>query len=185
MRMELFAIYLAWIAWFLTWIAAALWKRRATRTAPDQLTYRLIQLVGVALLFWTPPWLTRLWYLPAAGMWACFALTVLGFAICWWARIHLGLYWSSNVGRKADHKIINTGPYAFVRHPIYTGIILAGFATAGAKGTLLGLAGAGVMTVSWYVKARLEERFLRQELGPTDYDAYAARTPMLMPFFKF
>ena len=176
------AIYWAWGAWALSWFAAALWKRRAARTSSEQTPYRLMQFAGVILLFWIPHRYLPLWQLPPVGMWACFALAVAGFLFCWWARIHLGVYWSSDVGRKDNHRIIDTGPYAIVRHPIYTGIILAGFATAAAKGTAPSLLGAVVMTVSWYVKARLEERFLRQELGAAGYDAYAARTAMLIPF---
>lgn len=175
-------IYAVWVAWALSWLVAALWKHRTARTASGQFAYRLILFAGIALLFGTPPRMTALWHLPAAGLWLCAGLTALGFSFCWWARLHLGVYWSSDVGRKADHRIIDSGPYALVRHPIYTGIILAGFATAAARGTGLALAGAAVMTVSWYVKARLEERFLRQELGAGAYDVYAARTAMLVPF---
>ncbi len=184
MSIAMAAIYGAWIAWFLSWFAAALWKRPAARTAANQTPYRLILCAGIVLLFWSPPAVAPLWHLPPAGMWASLMLAVLGFAFCWWARLHLGVYWSSNVGRKADHRIVDTGPYAVVRHPIYTGVILAGFATAAAKGTAPALLGAGIMTVSWYVKARLEERFLRQELGADAYDGYAARTAMLVPFIK-
>ena len=78
--------------------------------------------------------------------------------------------------------MIDTGPYAIVRHPIYTGIILAAFATAAIKGTVFALAGAAIMTLGFWIKARLEERFLRQELGAAGYDAYSRRVPMLVPF---
>jgi protein-S-isoprenylcysteine O-methyltransferase Ste14 len=112
------------------------------------------------------------------------ALTLAGFAFCWWARIHLGRLWSGHITRKEGHRIIDTGPYAFVRHPIYTGIILASFATAIEKGTAVALTGAAIMTIGWYIKARIEERFLREELGAADYDSYAHRVAMLVPFVK-
>ena len=80
------------------------------------------------------------------------------------------------------HRVIDTGPYRLVRHPIYTRIIAASYATAGAKGTLLAFAGASAMTAGWYLKARIEERFLREELGQNAYGNYAARVPMLLPF---
>jgi protein-S-isoprenylcysteine O-methyltransferase Ste14 len=78
--------------------------------------------------------------------------------------------------------VVETGPYAFVRHPIYTGLLLAVLATMVAKGTLPGVAGAILIGVSVYMKARLEERFLSQELGAAAYDAYRRRVPMLVPF---
>src|SRR5262249_34671190 len=96
--------------------------------------------------------------------------------------IHLGRLWSSNVGRKADHRIIDTGPYAIVRHPIYTGLIIASCATASLRGTAGAWIGVALLTIGWYVKARLEERFLREQLGVERYDAYARRVPMLIPF---
>src|SRR6266478_3046815 len=76
------------------------------------------------------------------------------------------------------------GLYWFVRHPIYTGIIIASFATAIDKGTYVALAGAVLMLVGWFIKARVEERFLRTELGPEAYDAYARKTAMLVPFVR-
>ena len=68
-----------------------------------------------------------------------------------------------------------------VRHPIYTGLLLAVFATMAAKGTVWGIAGAALLTIGAVVKARLEEQFLRGELGSA-YDDYAMRVPMLVPF---
>jgi len=112
------------------------------------------------------------------------ALTVAGFVFMWWARIHLGKFWSSEVRIKADHRIIDTGPYGLVRHPIYTGIIVSGYASAILRGTMAGFIGATLMTVSWYLKARLEEQFLREQLGAENYDSYARRVPMLVPFMK-
>jgi protein-S-isoprenylcysteine O-methyltransferase Ste14 len=89
--------------------------------------------------------------------------------------------WSSSVTRKADHHIVDTGPYAFVRHPIYTGIITACAAMAAQRGTVAGLAGLVLVILGFWIKARLEERFLRIELGAEPYDAYAKRTGMLFP----
>jgi protein-S-isoprenylcysteine O-methyltransferase Ste14 len=109
-------------------------------------------------------------------------LIAVGIAFCWWARLHLGRLWSARVTMKADHRVIDTGPYGIVRHPIYTGLLLALYATAAAKGTALGVAGAVVMTWGFWVKARLEERWLVQELPAGDYAAYRRRVPMLLPF---
>ncbi len=81
-------------------------------------------------------------------------------------------------------RIVDTGPYALVRHPIYTGVLLSAFATAAIEGTLVAWAGAAVMAGAWYWKARQEEDFLREELGPA-YDDYAGRVAMLIPFLTF
>jgi protein-S-isoprenylcysteine O-methyltransferase Ste14 len=89
--------------------------------------------------------------------------------------------WSSSVTRKADHHIIDTGPYALVRHPIYTGIIIAAAATAALEAQPVSFIGLVVVTFSFWLKARLEEKFLRRELGMGAYDAYSSRTSMLFP----
>ncbi|TIX38846.1 MAG: isoprenylcysteine carboxylmethyltransferase family protein, partial [Mesorhizobium sp.] len=88
--------------------------------------------------------------------------------------------WSGTVTAKAEHRVIDTGPYRLVRHPIYTGLLLAILATMAAKGTVWGVAGAILLTAGIVMKARLEERFLRGELGSA-YDDYARRVPMLVP----
>jgi protein-S-isoprenylcysteine O-methyltransferase Ste14 len=110
------------------------------------------------------------------------ALEALGFAFTWWARVTLGAYWSGDVSRKADHRIIDTGPYRIVRHPIYTGLLLATYATAAQIAAPTTLAGIALVTLALWIKARLEERFLVQELGEAAYEPYRRRTPMLAPF---
>jgi protein-S-isoprenylcysteine O-methyltransferase Ste14 len=70
-----------------------------------------------------------------------------------------------------------------VRHPIYTGLIFALLATAAALGTPTGFAGVALMIAGIVMKARLEEKFLREEFGPEIYDAYARRVPMLVPMW--
>jgi len=71
-----------------------------------------------------------------------------------------------------------------VRHPIYSGLIFAAFATAIEKGTSYALFGAALLTLSFCAKARREERFLRIELGEDAYDVYARKTAMLVPFTR-
>ncbi len=182
------ALGVLWAAWWITWIVAAGWSDRAAKKPPlwRQLDYRLLAIVGVILLFG----LYRhhrsaeiiLWRIPLAAAWIMVAFSAAGFAFTWWARIHLGRLWSSSVGRKADHRVVDTGPYGIVRHPIYTGIIIASTATATMRGTVVSWLGAVIMTLGWYLKARLEEGFLREELGADAYSAYARRVPMLVPF---
>jgi protein-S-isoprenylcysteine O-methyltransferase Ste14 len=124
----------------------------------------------------------RLWHVGYAAAWVCAAALVVGFGFCWWARVHLGRLWSGQITRKADHHVVDTGPYGIVRHPIYTGILLAVLATMIAKGTILGIAGAVLLATGLWMKARLEEAWLRSELGAEAYDSYRRRVPMLLPF---
>jgi protein-S-isoprenylcysteine O-methyltransferase Ste14 len=178
-------LVLVWLAWALSWGVAALWTAKTVEQPEGQTLYRVLTVLGVVLLFgfWRNT-ATRFWQPDTAWKWALVGAAVLGFAFCWWARLHMGKLWSASITRKEDHRVVDSGPYAIVRHPIYTGIILAGFAAAMMRGTLIALAGAVVFTLSFYVKARLEERFLRAELGAEAYDAYAARVAMLVPFLK-
>ncbi len=176
-----------WIGFTLSWVAAAAWQARTEKVAGvrAELGHRIILLAGTLLLLvpahnYRGP--LRLWAIDRIEAWIVILLISMGFAFCWWARIHLGSLWSPHVTKKAEHRVIDSGPYGIVRHPIYTGILLAVFATAAAKGTVLGLAGAVLIAIGFTMKARLEERWLRQELGPEAYDAYRRRVPMLLPF---
>ncbi len=182
-------IYSLWAAWALSWFAAALWSERTTKRPffGSEIVYRLVTAIGVVMLFGSfraGHNLPHLWPRDEVLGWAMVALTAAGFAFTWSARLYLGRLWSGNVTKKVGHHVVDTGPYRIVRHPIYTGIILASYAAAIASGTLVALVGATVMLLGWYIKARLEERFLRAELAANAYDAYAARVPMLIPFVK-
>ena len=178
-----------WLCWVASWLAAALWASRAAKRPPlrQEAVYRVLTILGGLLmvvqfprqgrpvLFWLPPlWLD----------WMLLAVAVAGLAFTWWARIHLGALWSARVTRKDDHRIVDTGPYGIVRHPIYTGILAALYATVLAFPGPFNLLGAIVLTVSFVVKYRLEERFLMQELGPEAYEGYRRRVPALVPFAR-
>ena len=184
------ACYTIWIAWAVSWWLAVVWSSRAESRAgvAQQLPYRLLTLAGFILLFavqtrrYRGP--LRLWTLPESAGWVMAFLCIIGFGFAWWSRIHLGQLWSAFVTRKADHRIIDTGPYGIVRHPIYTGIILAAIAMAIVKGTVIAIAGALLATLGFWVKARLEEGFLREQLGAEEYDSYSRRVPMLVPFSR-
>jgi protein-S-isoprenylcysteine O-methyltransferase Ste14 len=181
------AVRTVWFVWWITWLAAAAWSDRAVKRPPrrSQIVYRLLAAGGAVLLFG----LFRhdvtaegiLWHTSDALSWVMVAIASVGLLFTWWARIHLGRLWSSSVGRKADHRVVDTGPYRIVRHPIYSGITLASIATAALRGTLAAWLGVVVMTLGWYVKARREEEFLREELGAEAYGTYARRVPMLVP----
>jgi protein-S-isoprenylcysteine O-methyltransferase Ste14 len=179
-----------WLAWWASWLVAAAWSDRAVKrpATPLHVVYRLLAGVGVVLLFGMYPHNRRaeiiLWRTPVALAWAMVPAALAGLLFAWWARIHLGRLWSSSVSRKADHHVVDTGPYGIVRHPIYTGIIVASAATAAMRGSALAWLGACVMTAGWVVKARLEEEFLREELGAETYGEYAHRIPMLVPLTR-
>ena len=176
-----------WLVWWVSWLAAAAWSDRAVKrpAARHQIIYRLLAGLGAVLLFGMYRHDLRveiiLWRSPIALAWAMAAVVLAGLLFTWWARIHLGRLWSSSVTRKADHYVVDTGPYGIVRHPIYTGIILASLATAAMRGTTLAWLGACVMTTGWIIKARLEEDFLREQLGAETYGEYARLVPMLVP----
>ena len=187
--------YGLWGAWVASWMAAAVWTRRtAARPALlDQAVHLIPTVIGAVLLFggarvgaggdYPSVGELRLWSLPVEAQWALTAFVALGLAFTWWARIRLGSLWSSAVGRKEGHTVVASGPYAIVRHPIYTGMLAGAFALALQLATPASLIGAPLMALGFWLKARLEERFLSDELGPEAYAAYRARTPMLIPFW--
>lgn len=183
MRQPLIAMYFVWFAWAISWSVAAGWAApAAVRVGLDrEWIYRTIRFWGLFLLF-LPLRIWVLWRLGAGAAWACVGIGALGFVFAWWARIHLGRLWSSAVTKKADHRVVDTGPYALARHPIYTGIIAAALATAAIQGTAIAAAGAVLLIVAYFIKARLEEHFLREQLGAEAYDSYRRRVPMLLPF---
>jgi protein-S-isoprenylcysteine O-methyltransferase Ste14 len=181
------AIIALWIGFWLSWLAAAGWSAPTDKSVgvKGEIAYRIVLIVGGLVLLvpahgYRGP--LRLWHVTLDQAWACAGAMVLGFAFCWWARIHLGKLWSGHITKKADHRVIDTGPYRIVRHPIYTGILVAVYATAIAKGTIPGVVGALIITVGIWMKARLEEGWLGQELDAQAYATYRRRVPMLIPF---
>jgi protein-S-isoprenylcysteine O-methyltransferase Ste14 len=176
-----------WLLWSLSWIAAAFWSRPAEARLGfrAELPFRISLVIG-ALIFAVPahgyegP--LRLWTVTRNEAWVCVALIAAGASFSWWARLHLGSLWSGTITKKSDHQLVDTGPYAIVRHPIYTGFLLAVLATAAAKGTILGLLGLAFLTFGIWMKARQEEGWLRANLSADSYDAYRRRVPMLIPF---
>ncbi len=182
---ELFAI--AWIGWIVTWVAASFWSDRTEKRLGtwDVWAYRATSAAGIIILsHWTARalGLRRIWHVGYGGAYLLAVLTFGGIGFAWWARIHLGSLWSGSITRKEGHHVVDTGPYSLVRHPIYSGLLGATLATAVAQATASAFVGATLVAVGLWLKARAEERFLTEELGPEAYAAYQRRVPMLVPF---
>lgn len=119
-------------------------------------------------------------YTPALGL-AADAITALGLFITVWARFTLGSNWSGTVTFKENHELITKGPYAFVRHPIYTGLLLMLVGTVLINGHALGFAVLALGTLMLWLKLRDEERLMTKHF-PDAYPAYKARVKALVPF---
>ncbi|HEX3700303.1 MAG TPA: isoprenylcysteine carboxylmethyltransferase family protein [Phenylobacterium sp.] len=175
-----------WAAFLVSWYAAMLWTARAVARTSwlSRLGDYAIYFLGFGLLFTPAASVPPLWPTPEPVGYGLMVLEVAAFAFAWWARVHLGSLWSGMITLREGHHVVDTGPYRLVRHPIYTGFIGAAWALALITPTPAKLAGAVVLTLQMAWKARREEAFLRHELGPDAYDAYSARTPMLVPFTR-
>ena len=179
-----------WLAWALYWVISAYGaKRTQRRESPgSRLAHVLPLLVGVTLIAWPhhpgPRWLS--WPLVPAGparFGSALALTVAGLAFTLWARVHLGRNWSGTVTVKEGHELIRTGPYAYVRHPIYTGLLVALLGSAVACGEVGALIGFAIVTAALVRKLRIEERFMLESF-PEQYRDYCTEVPALIPFTK-
>lgn len=172
-----------WLVWVISWKAASFWRAPTTVEAPAN-GYRLhfvIAVVGFLLTFGVVPWqFERLWTAGPVFGWAMVALTAASLAFTWWARLAMGRLWNGGVSRTAEHRVIESGPFALVRHPIYTGMIAAVWGVAVLQARPLALLGAVLFALGFTLKARLEERFLAAEFP--GYEDYRRRVPMIVPF---
>ena len=175
-----------WLIWLASWVGASFWSgqtRKHVTVIKTSRYHALIVLGGIVFTPWTSRILgeTPFWNPGETGVYVLTVVTLAGIAFTWWARIHLGRFWSNAITHKEGHKVIDTGPYGLVRHPIYTGLILGMIATGIAVGTVSAVLGAILISLGMAWKAKMEEVFLAQELGP-DYVAYRQRVPMIIPF---
>lgn len=172
-----------WLAWVISWKAASFWRARPTVEAPAN-RYRFLFVLAVGgflLTFGMVPWqFERLWQVGPVLGWAMVGVTVAGLAFTWWARLAMGRLWNGGVSRTAEHRVIESGPFALVRHPIYTGMIAAVWAVALLQARPLALLGAILFALGFILKARVEERFLAAEFP--GYEGYRKRVPMIVPF---
>ena len=122
---------------------------------------------------------TRLLNSPALDA-LCVILLIGGLAFTLWARVALGANWSGTVTIQQGHELISTGPYALVRHPIYTGILMMMLGTALTLANVGALVAFALAIVLLWTKLRLEERLMRETFGE-EYCAYQRRVKALIP----
>lgn len=176
-----------WIAWIIYWTLSAITAKETMRREPLlAATVHGVPLIIAALLLALPTLPAEFLcgrMLPdvAATFWIGVSVQVVGLAIMVWARIHLGRNWSATVTIKQDHELIRGGPYRFVRHPIYTGGLIAVLGTAIALGEWRGLLAVLIVFVALWRKLRIEERWLGETFG-ADYSKYRVEVAALIPF---
>jgi protein-S-isoprenylcysteine O-methyltransferase Ste14 len=107
-------------------------------------------------------------------------VTAAGIAFAIWARVYLGGNWSSSVTVKVGHQLVRTGPYRWVRHPIYTGLILASLGTALALDEWRGFVAVPLLYIGFTIKSKIEERTMANTFG-TQYEEYSRGTGGIIP----
>ena len=177
----------AWMIVGIVWLAGALRTKRTARaqSSGSRLLQASLPAAAAVLLFNSRLAVGPLaWrFVPSSAFIAYIglALTLAGTGFAIWARAYLGQNWSSYVTIKEDHRLIQTGPYAVVRHPIYSGFLLAFLGTALAFGQVRGLVAWALAFVGWRLKSRMEEEFMQQRFG-AEYADYKRRVRELIPF---
>jgi len=168
----------------LYWTAAA--KNSApTKSAEHWASTALHQIMlnaSLLLLFLRIPGLTGRWLpISPAFVPAGIALEAGAIILAIWARRHLGRNWSAEVSAKVDHQLIRTGPYAWLRHPIYTGVFGIHLGIAIASGEWHALVGFALLPIAYARKIRLEEQNMSRLFG-TEYEAYRRDSWVLIPW---
>jgi protein-S-isoprenylcysteine O-methyltransferase Ste14 len=178
-----------WLSWAAYWWLASRGAKPFERREPlgSRLLHVLPLLAAIGLL-WAdkvPGRLLneRLFAWAPWGFWVAALVTAMGLLFTAWARVHLGRNWSGTVAIKQGHDLITSGPYALVRHPIYTGLLVAFIGSAMARGEWRGVLAVVVAWAALWRKLRLEQRWMAERFGQ-QYEAYSRRVPALVPFSK-
>ena len=175
-----------WILFIAYWIATA----RAVKPVAERqsllssLAHRgPLTLGGFLLCFPALPWPLSLTLTPRTDPARAFGavVCVLGLFVTIWARRTLAGNWSSDVTFKQGHELIQTGPYRYARHPIYTGLLLMALGTAIAGGRLRCWLGFLILGAGFWIKLAQEESLLLRHF-PADYPSYRTRVKALIPF---
>ena len=176
-----------WLVFVGIWVIAAISTKRTVyrESRAQRLRYWVWLVIAYFLLRYGPhfPYPLNLRIVPhvAPAAFTAATLCVIGLAFAVWARVTLGRNWSGVVTLKEGHELVDRGPYRFVRHPIYTGILTMFFATALALGYLAGFAATLLMFASFWIKLRDEEKLMLQQF-PERYADYRQRVKRIIPF---
>jgi protein-S-isoprenylcysteine O-methyltransferase Ste14 len=177
-----------WIVFAAYWAVGALKTRRTVSQESFASRYGVLflEVLGFVMLFSNAGrvGVLRERVVPQthAGVVIGVAFTWTGIAIAIWARRHLGQYWSARITLKEDHQIIRTGPYAFFRHPIYSGLDLAALGGAVAIDEWHSVVGFALIVLGYWIKARREESMLARQFGEA-FEEHRRRTGFLIPKF--
>jgi len=182
-----YAVPALWLAWCIYWWVAGRDVKPVTRreSAASRAGHILPLVIAVMLL--ALPSLpygllsNRLLSPTHRVFFVGIALVVAGLLFTIWARLYLGRNWSGVVTLKKDHELVRGGPYRFVRHPIYSGLLLAIAGSAVVRGEWRGVLALIIAFVALWRKLRLEERWLGEAFGE-QYAAYRAEVAALIPF---
>ncbi len=180
-------IYDAWIIVGVLWLVIGLSTKSTVKVQSPalRLPQSALMIAAYLLLFARTaavgPLALRVVPASPASAYAGLALTLAGLIITVWARFFLGKNWSATPTIKQDHELIRSGPYAFVRHPIYSGLLLAILGTAIYVGELRGLLAFVLAVIGFKWKTLTEESFMREQFG-TQYDDYKRQVKGLVPF---
>jgi len=176
-----------WIVFFVVWFVAAWFAKRtvdraATWTRRSIVWIVVILVIGTGTRWWPLANRVVLWHATAGLAAVAGAITAAGLSLALWARATLGGNWSGVIVLKEQHELIDRGPYAFVRHPIYTGVLLMVFGTVTFLGTTDGAIMFTTVVVGLAVEAQREERWLTRHFADA-YPRYCARVrARLIPF---
>jgi protein-S-isoprenylcysteine O-methyltransferase Ste14 len=176
-----------WILFAVIWMVAAFWTKQTIyqERRANLLRYSLPLLIGAYLIFKGPRLSDPLGFrvIPRIDVvaWIGVALCVGGLLFCIWARFTLGRNWSGVVTFKGGHELITRGPYAIVRHPIYTGILIMLVGTVIVFGRFGGIIALPLVFWALWIKLRYEEKLMREKF-PDEYANYSRHVKRLIPF---
>jgi protein-S-isoprenylcysteine O-methyltransferase Ste14 len=179
-------IWGCWVMFIVYWMISALRVKAVVekQNRAASLINRLPVMLGYVLLMTARlpgPLNVRLMLSPAYFAPIGAAICVLGVLGAIWSRNILAGNWSSNVTFKKDHELIERGPYRFVRHPIYTSILMMSLGTALAADRLGPFIGLCCVFLGFWIKLKEEEKLLTRHF-PGEYPAYQKRVKALVPF---
>ena len=184
-----YSVALPWIAFAAYRLVSALRIGRSQRKEAigSRLAFLTVQVLAFTLMFakWMRIGPLGKRFVPDSGgaKNVGILLIAIGLALAVWGRHHLGQYWSARIGIKGGHKLVCSGPYAYVRHPIYSGIVIALIGTALAIGEWGCVVAACVMLVAFASKAKREEALLAEHFGKAFLE-YRKHTGFLIPRFR-